>query len=516
MKSSIFLNIILFLTLFINFSNGQLTPQDAISQMARGINIGNTMEPPNEGGWNNGSLQEYYFDDYKNAGFTCVRIPITWDGHTSVTSPYTIDSAWLARVEQVVDWGLSRDLIIIINAHHESWIKDTRTYESLKPRLDSIWSQISVRFKDKSEKLIFEMINEPTTLELENIQKALSLSQVNELNSRILGIIRKTNPTRNVIFSGNRWSNADELVLAAIPVDNYLIGYYHSYDPYPFGLTGQGTYGSNADIAATTAKFTTVKNWSVSNNIPVLLGEFGYQKLCAYNSRMLAYATVVRKAIENNIALAAWDDGGDFPLYIRATGKWSEIKDILIYTYPESPSKLKVSEPDSNQIVIEWTNNTTNNDSIVIERKSGSAAFDTIAIIAPEMNRFIDTSVVINTTYYYRLQTNIGDSITLMSYPISIKKGIPTGLNNSLNDDDFSIFPNPANENIKISWPSETGNIELSILDYSGKTILRKKIENIENRTFFELDISKLLTGTYILKLTGNDTFLSKKIYINK
>jgi len=151
---------ILFLTIFFT-ANAQVTPQEANKAMARGINIGNTMEPEKEGGWNNGVVQEYYFDDYKAAGFTSIRIPIRWDKHTANTSPYKIDEAWMKRVEQVVDWGLQRDLYIVINAHHEDWIKTGYGNKNLRDRFDSIWSQIAVRFQNKSEKLLFEIINEP-------------------------------------------------------------------------------------------------------------------------------------------------------------------------------------------------------------------------------------------------------------------------------------------------------------------------------------------------------------------
>ena len=77
----------------------------------------------------------------------------------------------------------------------------------------------------------------------------MSQQNVNSLNTNVLKVIRKTNPTRIVSFSGNEYSNSDQLVSAAIPdpSDKYLIGYYHSYDPYPFGLKGPGTYGSASD-----------------------------------------------------------------------------------------------------------------------------------------------------------------------------------------------------------------------------------------------------------------------------
>jgi len=160
----IFISIFLF-TLHLS---AQLKPYDAAKLMQRGINIGNTMESPVEGTWGNPPITKRAFGDYKNAGFTAIRIPITWDMHIGKTSPYKIDEKWMTHVEQIVDTALSRGLIIIINAHHDGWIKDSYT-EVNKVRFDSLWSQIATRFKDKSDNLIFEMINEPNPITQENI-----------------------------------------------------------------------------------------------------------------------------------------------------------------------------------------------------------------------------------------------------------------------------------------------------------------------------------------------------------
>lgn len=60
--------------------------------MRRGINIGNTLDAPSgETTWGNPAIQEYYFDDYKDAGFTSIRIPVTWNKHAKESSPYTIN-----------------------------------------------------------------------------------------------------------------------------------------------------------------------------------------------------------------------------------------------------------------------------------------------------------------------------------------------------------------------------------------------------------------------------------------
>jgi hypothetical protein len=390
----------------------QLTPQNAVKGMIRGINIGNTLEAPDEGVWNP-PIEERAFDDYKNAGFTAIRIPITWDAHTSKTPPYTIDAKWMNRVEQIVDWGLQRGFFIIINAHHESWLKTWYT-DSTTARFYGIWKQISARFKDKSDSLIFEILNEPMPM---------TQKHVDELNAGVLKIIRQNNPTRIVSFSGYGWSNSDQLDSAAIPdsSDKYLIGYYHSYDPYPFGLVGPGTYGSDSDIAATKAKFDQVTAWSARNHIPVILDEFGYMNKCEYNSRMCAYGTVVSQAISHGVGAFAWDDGGDFPVYDRTSFAFNDVKDILIYTTPESPDGLEISRLNGTSIKIKWHNRNTESDSTVIQRKAGSGIFENYAIAGPEVTEFTDGTAVPGNTYYYRLKIIKKDSAIIESYPVCLK-----------------------------------------------------------------------------------------------
>ena len=132
-----------------NFDGDNLNfemPQQVISKMTRGINIGNTLEPPQVGEWNNEFISEYFFDDYVDAGFNTVRIPIRWDKHTLVDSPYTVSESWLDTVEQVIDWGLSKDLFLIINAHHDWWLVNNYDSIKMRDRFHSIWNQICLLY----------------------------------------------------------------------------------------------------------------------------------------------------------------------------------------------------------------------------------------------------------------------------------------------------------------------------------------------------------------------------------
>lgn len=389
-------------------SAAQITPQEAIVQMQKGINLGNTHEPPYEAGWNNPKAEEYYFDLYKEAGFQCVRVPVRWDNYTGKTPPYKVNSDWLNRIEQVADWGLNRGLFIIINAHHDSWIKENYT-EANKARFDSIWTQIAEHFKDKSDRLIFEVLNEP---------HGLTKAQNDDMHARILSIIRKTNPTRLVIIQGHNWGGSDELVTAAIPDDDYIIGSFHSYDPYLFGLEGQGTWGSSYDYIQLENKFKKVSAWSLTNNIPVFLGEFGALAKGDFNSRMRHYRAYVEFSYKYGFAFAAWDDGGDFRIMERQQKTWNVLKDILLHTNSASPvPSLKVLQDSI--IQVDWKLRTTDHDSIIIQRKPGTMThFSDLVVLGPDEIQYLDIKPTPNSYYDYRVIAHYNDSADAYSQPV--------------------------------------------------------------------------------------------------
>jgi hypothetical protein len=370
----------------------QLSPWDAVPLMQKGINLGNTLEPPQEGGWNNPAAQEYYFDLYKEAGFKTVRIPIRWDEHTAETSPYAITESWMQRVEQIVDWALERDLFVVINSHHDNWIKETYGSPVIRARFDSIWSQISVRFKDKSERLLFEVLNEPY---------GLTKTQNDDMHARILSIIRKTNPTRIVIFQGHNWGGSDELLTAAVPDDNFIMGSFHSYDPYLFGLEGQGTWGTSGDYLTLENKFKAVKNWSDIHNIPVFLGEFGSLRSCDYNSRMKHYRAYVELSLKYGFISCAWDDGGDFRIMERAAHKWDEVKDILIYTSSSAP-QLNLKIVQGTQVQVSW-NNSLSADSIFIEYRTPTGSFNRVASLYSDSVSWLHSGRTEEVYHHYRV-----------------------------------------------------------------------------------------------------------------
>ena len=488
----------IFLLCLIQSLCAQITPAEAVAGMGRGINLGNTLEPPREGDWNNGPAQESYFDAYIAAGFTNVRIPVRWDLHTQNSAPFAIDQSWMNRVEQVVDWGLSRGLYVTLNGHHEDWLKNNYSNPTLRARYDSIWVQIADRFKDKTDKLLFEMINEP---------KGMTVAEVDDLNQRILGIIRVTNPTRIVIFSGNRYSNSDELFNAAIPDDDYLIAYYHAYDPWEFSGLGNGTWGTPSDYQAVTNKYQAVKNWSIANNIPIHHSEFGAVHDCDFNSRMRIYAHNIEQCIEKGFAFSVWDDGGDFGVLIRNSNTWPEVKDILAHYYPDSPneitSSVSIDSLDVSSVMISWNNRTTGNSNIILERSiGGSRNFEQIANLPANAVSYNDTNIASGTTYTYRMHTNRSDGTLLHGYPTRIRV--------------TNTVQSPFNGGMGIAIP---GELEVEEYDLGGEGLAYhdNEAQNIPNafRTDEGVDLGAFGAG-YILEYVVNGEWIEYTVNVEE
>jgi aryl-phospho-beta-D-glucosidase BglC (GH1 family) len=470
--------------------NAQITPSAAVPQMMRGINIGNTMEAPSEGAWN-GPIQSYYFDDLKAAGFNTIRIPMNWWNHTSHTAPYTIDAAWLNRVEQVVDWGLARGFYIVMNTHHETQFFDN--WNTYLPMYISVWTQVAQRMKGKSDHLLFELLNEP--------HGSPTVDNLNQFNTQAVKAIRNSNPTRIIVYSGNQWANSYNLINTSLvnpnPGDKNLMGYYHSYDPISFGLDGTGTFGTDSDKQAIWNKMQSVADWATKTGINAYLGEFGATSSGDLNSRFRYYATNVDYAISHNIPFMAWDDNGGFQIYIRGSRKFNEIKDILVHYYPQSTTNFTATQ--SGGVVLKWTNRAPNATSISVQRKlTSSDSYVTIATISATSTSYTDNSAPAG-TYYYRVISNVDATTQYYGYPqIITTTGGPT-FAVSLSADRTTICSGKA-ATLTASTVITSGTVS-KVDFYEGPTLLAT-----DNTAPYTYTVSNPTTGThtYTAKATSS------------
>ena len=79
-------------------------------ELGLGWNMGNHMDAiyngvSNETVWGNPKATQATFDGVKAAGFTSVRIPVTWMGHIGEAPDYKIEDAWMNRVYEIVGYA---------------------------------------------------------------------------------------------------------------------------------------------------------------------------------------------------------------------------------------------------------------------------------------------------------------------------------------------------------------------------------------------------------------------------
>src|SRR5690606_8958616 len=139
-----------------------------------------------------------------------------------------LDPGFLGRIQEVVDAALKNKLHIVFNMHHhEALFEDPN---GQKERFLSQWAQIAEHFKDYSDSLLFEVLNEPHG----NLTPALW----NEFFKDALTEIRKTNPTRIVLMGVAEYGGLAGLPELEVPDDDNIIVTIHYYNPFNF--THQG------------------------------------------------------------------------------------------------------------------------------------------------------------------------------------------------------------------------------------------------------------------------------------
>ena len=365
----------LLLLLVAGFLSAQQTPQELVTKMSRGLNLGNVLSAPVEGNWS-GAATEQYFIDVANAGFKNVRIPMDFFGsrttgstssfsssaNTSTTvdrAQFQVNASYLNRLEQVITWGLNQGLVIVLDFHGAT-LKSEFIYTFDADELDythpssakraadlakfySIWEQIADRFKNYSDDLVFEVINEPYF--------HISETEMNEINSEVISIVRASggnNTTRKIIITGGTKNSYEAITTIGSQIinnDDYLIATYHYYRPFQFTKSSDyrfntNSWGSNADKNTVDNEFDIVLNWAnqFSPPVAVYLGEFSADNAYGFsyqtgdlhlvaannspngtgyadggpdpNARYEYHAYLANAAINRGFAFSAWDDGG--------------------------------------------------------------------------------------------------------------------------------------------------------------------------------------------------------------
>lgn len=324
---------------------------DIIKDMKIGWNLGNTFDCYNvdwdipdgefETAWGNPMTTKSMIDTVKSAGFNAVRIPVSWADHMNGDN---IDEAWLSRVNEIVNYVMDNGMYAIVNVHHDdyTWLNPTKADESkVKSKYVKIWEQISSRFKDYDEHLLFEGLNEPRVIGGQDEWTCGTSEErevINNLLAAFVETVRKSggnNETRTLIITGHA-AAMDETAIKAIkiPDDDHIAVSIHAYSPYSFALDDNGTSSFNdSDKAELDKNFDLIKSTFIDKGIPAIIGEFGSVNKNNDSDRIKHMEYYTKAAKQRGITCFIWDNGvkdGDsaFGLLDRKNNSWY-FKDII-------------------------------------------------------------------------------------------------------------------------------------------------------------------------------------------
>ena len=286
---------------------------DLMKLMGYGWNLGNQMEQSNYSGKmttieqcetsaGNPEATQKTFDGLKSYGVNTVRIPVAWSNFMSQDGKYTINKELFDRVETIVNYALNDEMYVIINIHWDGgwWgmfgaeeydAKETPIRDEAWKKYISIWTQISERFKEYSDHLIFEGANEeisgrlndnykdPNTAqqnqtgklgkkdpETEKIDATEIYEMANAINQKFVDIVRASggnNAYRHLLIPGtgnescviegnesetyvqngtidDRWKLPNDPAEKATGVKKMSVS-VHYYDPVDYGLSATST-----------------------------------------------------------------------------------------------------------------------------------------------------------------------------------------------------------------------------------------------------------------------------------
>lgn len=369
-----------------------LTAMQYVESLGLGWNLGNCLDAhvdgvATESCWHieRGGLQkatQQTFDAVKKAGFSSVRIPVTWLGRVGEAPEYKIDEEWMARVTEVAGYAKKAGLKAIINIHHDGgaanqpgktnyhWLTiekaaaDSVVNQAIKDRLYAMWSQIATNFKDEGDWLMFETMNEIHDGKWgggsNTTDGGRSYAVLNEWNQTCVDAIRAAggqNETRFIGVPGyvcNPDLTAEHLVLPTDKAEDRLLVAVHSYDPWDYA--GSGLHSEWGHTGKDIVEGTSEKTYTdmldrlyekyVKQGIPVYFGEFG----CVHRAddhaegfRKYYLEYVVKAFRDHKMTGFFWDNGYDmegddaFGLIRHDNGAWiangEEIVKLMVNTF---------------------------------------------------------------------------------------------------------------------------------------------------------------------------------------
>ncbi|MDR0301781.1 MAG: glycoside hydrolase family 5 protein [Treponema sp.] len=329
----------------VDYSEGNVDGVLASSPFEKGVNFSGWFESFSASSIPFTKYVEQDFVNVKSLGADVIRLPIRMHSMTGGQPDYTLDPLLLKFLDMAVDWAEKYGLYIIIDNHSFDPVKNTE--DDIDKILIPVWEQVAQRYKNRSDYVIYEILNEP---------HGISDARWGEVQGLAINAIRKHDTKHYIIVGGTDYNSLGKMSALPEYSDTKLIYTFHFYDPYLFTHQGAGwggppvlsslagvpfpynskrmpkipaelkgtwvegslnySYSKDADPNTLYNTLNKAVSFSKERNVPIFCGEFGVYMINSLKEDRVRWYQIVSKALaKRRISRTSWDYYGGFGIF---------------------------------------------------------------------------------------------------------------------------------------------------------------------------------------------------------
>ena len=296
-------------------------------------------------------------------GFKAIRLPIDLDKYTTNRDEFIADATGKTELkinsdtlfmvlDSFVEWTKEYKMSLTIDYHEydNSYNATSADNERYRVMMATVWKAVASHYASNTrEDIFYELLNEP---DMSNGK--VTAEQWTKAAQGIIDSIRTVDKTHTLLFGDAQWYSMDLLAKRTPFADTNIVYVIHTYEPFVF--THQGAswsetsglknipfpydkakwpeYSSDLGLTSSTASWVRsnvmdyyrtgnkesimnavykAKAWAVTNQVPIIINEFGAYNLRSTAQDRLNYLTAMREICDTlQVPWTHWGYTGGF------------------------------------------------------------------------------------------------------------------------------------------------------------------------------------------------------------